>query len=608
MNFKIVLLSVFLSCFFALSATAQVKEPQKDSTAIYKEIQTYAKTSKFKKFVYKLIFRSSALETKKKAADKPEKSIITKKTNGKIVRNIIIETLDPIGYSVNDIKRVPRNRFERFGNSMHNKTKAFVIKKLLLVEENGICDSILLKESERLIRSQRFVREVSVTPIYLDSKNDSIDIKIRVLDSWSLVPDGTISNTKSKIKIIERNIFGFGHQLSGEVGNKFSPSEHDYNFKYSVPNIINTYIRFDLEYEKEFNDDSKRKVSLNRPFYSVFTKDAGGISFENTVYTEAIPILDSLVNSVTKYEIQDYWYGHAFKITNPSWRETKYINLVAAVSFNRKAYLTSPGAILDPTNFFASEKNSIGYIGLSRQKYYQDNYIFNFNITEDVPYGEKISLVFGHQQKNSGSRFYSGITLAQGKRYSFGYLSAFTEWGSFYNHGITEQTAFKVGASYFSPLRHIGTWRVRHFIKPTYIWGNNRDESFKDQLRLNDYYGIEGFDSQAYGTQKWVVSLQTQSYMPGNWNGFRFSPYINITAGSLAARNAFFDSKVYSKFTLGIQINNDYLVFSSFQISFSYYPTIPFEGDNIFKTNNFSNDDFIIEDYMLGKPQYIRYE
>jgi hypothetical protein len=127
-------------------------------------------------------------------------------------------------------------------------------------------------------------------------------------------------------------------------------------------------------------------------------------------------------------------------------------------------------------------------------------------------------------------------------------------------------------------------------------------------LQLNDYYGIEGFNSQAYGTQKWVVSLQTQSYMPGNWNGFRFSPYINITAGSLATKNAFLESKVYSKFTLGIQINNDYLVFSSFQISFSYYPTIPFEGDNIFKTNNFSNDDFTIEDYMFGKPGYIRYD
>ena len=83
MNFKIVLLSVFLSCFFALSATAQVKEPQKDSTAIYKEIQTYAKTSKFKKFVYKLIFRSSALETKKKQLINQKNRLSQKKQMGK---------------------------------------------------------------------------------------------------------------------------------------------------------------------------------------------------------------------------------------------------------------------------------------------------------------------------------------------------------------------------------------------------------------------------------------------------------------------------------------------------------------------------------------------
>jgi hypothetical protein len=96
--------------------------------------------------------------------------------------------------------------------------------------------------------------------------------------------------------------------------------------------------------------------------------------------------------------------------------------------------------------------------------------------------------------------------------------------------------------------------------------------------------------------------------MPGNWNGFRMSPYLNFAAGSLSGKNALFNSPVYSKFTVGIQINNDYLVFSSFQISFSYYPRIPFEGDNIFKTNSFSNDDFTIEDYMFGKPSFIRYE
>ena len=165
-----------------------------------------------------------------------------------------------------------------------------------------------------------------------------------------------------------------------------------------------------------------------------------------------------------------------------------------------------------------------------------------------------------------------------------------------------------MGSNYISPLLYIGKWKLRQFIKPTYIWGNNRDASFKDQLTLNNYYGIDGFNNRITGTQKWLVSLQTQTYMPGVWNGFRFSPYVNISMGSLANKNALFDNRVYSKFSIGVQINNDYLVFNSFQISLSYYPSIPFEGDNLFKTNSFENTDLTITDFQLGKPAYIRYE
>jgi methionine synthase I (cobalamin-dependent) len=78
--------------------------------------------------------------------------------------------------------------------------------------------------------------------------------------------------------------------------------------------------------------------------------------------------------------------------------------------------------------------------------------------------------------------------------------------------------------------------------------------------------------------------------------------------GSLAKEKALFASKVYSKFSVGVQINNDFLVFNSFQISFSYYPYIPFEGDDILKTNSFENTDLTLNDFQLGKPAYIRYE
>lgn len=596
--------------FFTLCGFTQVKGQERDSVKIYQDIHDLSKKSRFNKFVYKLLFRSSALSVETVVPDrtKQKKTLMVSKSNGKIIRTISIETLDPFGYSIRDESRVPRRGIDRFGNAIHVKTKVFTIRNLVLFKKNERCDSLLLKETERLIRSQRYIREVVVIPVPVATASDSVDIKIRVLDSWTLIPNGSLSGNQSSVKLTERNILGFGHQISGEIENKFTPKEQAIFAQYSVSNIKNSFVRLDLDYSNEYNNDSRRSFAINRPFYSVVAKNAGGIQFENRRITEFFPVADTLIGVPTKYEYVDYWYGHAFKINGENTFDQKTTNLILAYSYNRKAYLLDPGILFDETNFFATEKNSIGYIGISKQRFYQDKFIFNYEITEDIPYGENMALILGYQNKADRSRWYSGISISNGKKYTFGYLSTFMQWGSFYTKGVTEQTAFKVGFNYFSPLLYIGNWKLRQFIKPTYIWGNNRDSSFKDQLTLNNYYGIEGFNNRLTGTQKWLVSLQTQTYIPGSWNGFRFSPYLNVSMGSLANKNALLDSKVYSKFSIGVQINNDYLVFNSFQISLSYYPSIPFEGDNLLKTNSFENTDLTISDFQLGKPAYIRYE
>lgn len=597
-------------CFFTLCGFTQVKGQERDSVKIYQDIHDLSKKSRFNKFVYKLLFRSSALSVETVVPDrtKQKKALMVSKSNGKIIRTISIETLDPFGYSIRDESRVPRRGIDHFGNAIHVKTKVFTIRNLVLFKKNERCDSLLLKETERLIRSQRYIREVVVVPVPVATASDSVDIKIRVLDSWTLIPNGSLSGNQSSVKLTERNILGFGHQISGEIENKFTPKEQAIFAQYSVSNIKNSFVRLDLDYSNEYNNDSRRSFAINRPFYSVVAKNAGGIQFENRRITEFFPVADTLIGVPTKYEYVDYWYGHAFKINGENTFDQKTTNLILAYSYNRKAYLLDPGILFDETNFFATEKNSIGYIGISKQRFYQDKFIFNYEITEDIPYGENMALILGYQNKADRSRWYSGISISNGKKYTFGYLSTFMQWGSFYTKGVTEQTAFKVGFNYFSPLLYIGNWKLRQFIKPTYIWGNNRDSSFKDQLTLNNYYGIEGFNNRLTGTQKWLVSLQTQTYIPGSWNGFRFSPYLNVSMGSLANKNALLDSKVYSKFSIGVQINNDYLVFNSFQISLSYYPSIPFEGDNLLKTNSFENTDLTISDFQLGKPAYIRYE
>lgn len=601
---------IFSCLVISWKGNAQTIEKEGDSISIYQNINDFSKRNKFSRFVYKLLFRESALQPVSLTPFDPKKKekVITKTQEGKIIRNIIIETLDPFGYSVTNEKKVPKKKLENFGNAVHLKTKEITIRNLMLFKKNDKLDAKLLLESERLIRSQRYVREVTIVPVDIPNSKDSIDVKIRVLDSWTLIPTGSLSSSESNVKLTERNIFGFGHQISGNIKNRFDTKERAVYVQYSINNIKNTYIRLDLDYANDFNNDSKRSININRPFYSVIAKNAGGFYFENRLLTEQFPYDDNIRAEKIAYNFQEYWYGRAFKISRKSNPERHFTNLILGITYNQKDFSKTPELYLDPTFYFSNEKNWIGMIGVSRQKFYQDKFVFNYNIIEDIPYGENIALIVGHQEKNSNSRMYTGVSVSYGKKCEFGYASGFAEWGSFYDAGFTEQTTFKLGFNYFSPLMTWGKWHFRQFVKPTYVWGNNRDESFKDRLSLLESDGLPGFNNRLNGTQKWTLSFQTQSYIPGSWYGFRFSPYFNMTLGSLANEKALFSSKVYSKFSIGALINNDFLVFNSFQISFSYYPTIPFEGDGINKFNSFENTNLSLYDFQLSKPAYIRYE
>jgi len=65
-------------------------------------------------------------------------------------------------------------------------------------------DSLLIKESERLIRGQDYVKGVQTTVKLVSKANDSVDITIRVLDLWSIIPDFNTSNTTSTFRINEK--------------------------------------------------------------------------------------------------------------------------------------------------------------------------------------------------------------------------------------------------------------------------------------------------------------------------------------------------------------------------------------------------------------------
>ena len=605
-NRKIIAFVLF--CFCLQGAYAQVNDPKKeannkkDKTEVYQKIKNYSQKNKFTQTIHKLLFRGSRPQKKEIVVQND-----TTDFSGKIIRNINIITLDPFGHSVTDTLQVPRNWGERTGNRLHLKTKKIAIYNLLLFKRNTAYDTYKVQESERLIRSQRYVTAVRITNKLVGAASDSVDVTIRVLDSWSTIPRFAISSNKMSIGVKEKDFFGSGQELEYRYTNRFDDGRNGNEAKYTIPNIKNTYIGTTFYYKIDLDNNYTKSVNIERLFYSPLTKWAGGVLIGQNYRKDTLQAPDmSFAFQPFKNNSQDFWAGHANNVFED---ESGITNLVATARFLNVNYTESPSELYDPTHFYSDEKLILGGIGLNRRKFIKDNYIFRNGQTEDVPIGRIYGITLGYQYKNNQWRPYTGAQLSFGNYYRWGFLSTNLEAGTFFHDSKTYQTSFLLESNYFTKLFTIGNWKLRQFVNPKMVIGVNREKIIGDQLNINELNGLTGFNSAIYGTNKMLLSLQTQTYSPYALLGFRLNPFFNYSLAVLGSpHSAMGNNKAYQKITLGLLISNDYLVFSSFQLSLSYYPTIPFEGDNVFKTNTIETTDFGLQNFELAKPRIVEYK
>lgn len=600
-NRKIIIF--ILLCFCLQGTYAQVKTEKKDSTDIYKKIRNYSKKNKFTQNLHKLFFRTN--KPKKK-----EELLITDTTNydGKIIRKINIVTLDPFGHSITDTTQMPKNWGERTGNRLHLKTKKIAIYNLLLFKKNTPYNAYKVQESERLIRAQKYVTAVRISNKLTSVASDSVDVTIRVLDSWSTIPKFSISSNQVSVGVKEKDFFGSGQQLEYRFTNRFDDGRNANEATYTIPNIKNTYIKAILNYKIDLDNNYSKSVDIERDFYSPLTKWGGGVYVGQNFRKDSLQAPDlTYAFQPFKYNFQDLWAGKASKVFEDD--SNGITNLIVSGRFLNVDYTENPSEIYDPTHFYSDEKLILSGIGINTRKFIKDSYIFRNGQTEDVPVGRIYGITLGYQYKNMMWRPYFGAQFSFGNYYKWGFLSTNFEAGTFLHDSKTYQTAFLFESNYFTKLFTIGRWKLRQFVNPEIVIGVNRENIIGDQLNINEQNGLAGFNSAIYGTNKMVLSLQTQTYSPYSVLGFRMNPFFNYSIAVLGSPNdAMGRNKGYSKLTIGLLISNDYLVFSSFQLSLSYYPTIPFQGDNVFKTNTFETTDFGLQSFELAKPRIVEYK
>lgn len=601
---------------------AQKKNKKKNRTSLFNDsLQTFRKLQKRSKKheitdeIFRNIFTLPSPSRSYVGSVKKQNKDVYQKADRRIIRQINIVTLDPFGTDIADTSRRETNIFENSGNIIHVKSKKFNIRNRLLFHENEKLDKLKLQESERIVRSNSFISDVTIRIDTNYKSKDSVDIIIRAQDRWSINNDGNFAPGNYKIAATENNFFGTGHQFGTAFSkpNLFDTTIITYRFSYFAPYIKQTFVTVGAQYVHEVGNEYSG-VTISRSFFSPLTKWAGGIEVFKYSILSTLSSADTTIDTTKiksfglEFWTKDVWFGWAFNLSDTSYKN-RTTKLVIATRIYDRNYQDGPPDRFDPLYNNQNQTNYLLTIGITQRGYYKDKFIYKYGVTEDVPTGATFSATVGYQTRSVYNRYYMGFRSSYGTRLKGGNASIYLELGSYLTtKGIYEQGVLKNGIQGFSNIVKL-PYRMlfRQFMSLDLTIGYNR--TVFDRISINEVKGLKGFNPVGLsGSNKLVLSSVTILYLPWQMLGFRMAPIFYCGLGMIGDENiSLIRDNIYPVFGFGLQIRNEYLMFNSFLITVGFYPYVPNVGSNLIKMNPFGRNDYQFQNFEIGKPGEVGY-
>jgi len=191
----------------------------------------------------------------------------------------VIGVVTIVNGSIFDITDPEENKpLYRFANNAHVTTRPSVIRQQLLFDSGDPFSMRELQESERILRSNRFIQDANIEPVL--GQDGVVDINVRTSDVWTLVPKISLSRsggeTNSGIGVKEMNLLGTGVDV--EALYKSNVDRDSTIFKFSDRNLGSSWYRLDAIYANN-SDGYNYQVDFGKPFYALDTTSAFGVSF-----------------------------------------------------------------------------------------------------------------------------------------------------------------------------------------------------------------------------------------------------------------------------------------------------------------------------------------
>ena len=539
---------------------------------------------------------------------------ITYKYQGKIIRKIVIKSLAPFGTDVEDTLIKRSGELADIGNAISFSTRNGVIKNLLLFKKGQRLDALSLRESERLLRTQDYIRDARIfIPSQSKLTNDSVDIIVVVQERFALNASFRSSTNKGEIQLYQNNFFGTGNKI--RQGGKLDYNNinlSSYNGEFKNVNLFKTYIDASLFYDV----NPLRKTQgflINRTFFSPLTKWAGSLS---RVMTQEKFYYDQLSNKQIpvniRYNTTDIWLGRSIPLTRGNDEAFRSSSLVIAGRFSNTRFIQRDTTNLAPIINLNNKIFYLGSIGFSSRRYYKDRKLFRFGNTEDIPEGRSFSFVGGFLDEGNVPFYYTGIKFSSGQHIeNFGYLAGSIEYGTFYSKYIAQRGVLTIDGSYFSDLWKLQTkWSMRQFIYVKMTNGLNREANELVNLNGSSNDGLYGFQSNLVGGRnKFILKFESIIYTPYNYAGTNIAAVVFAGFGMVSNPIASYVSErtIYQAYGLGFLIRKENLVVNTIRLSIGFYPNIPFNSGNDYRFNPYSISQFNLRDFDVSKPQLATY-
>ncbi len=288
----------------------------------------------------------------------------------------------------------------RMANTLHIKTRPQVIESQLLFAEGDEYSKQLAEETERILRTNHYIGDVSIEPVRYE--NGIVDLAVKTTDVWTLSTSLSFGRSggvnSGGFGLREYNLFGTGTYVAAKY--KSDVDRSNTIFEVAKRQLLGSH--YDAAASFSSNSDGfERQLQVGKPFFSLDSRNAHGASFLTTQRTDTLYDLGEKVgqyeHDLAYHELSGGWS----KGLSQGWTR----RLLSGLVYDNHEFSAIPDDDLPQSIVPENRRYIFPYLGFELMEDHFET-VRNFDQiqrTEDLYYGTRFTAKVGYSSESAGS-------------------------------------------------------------------------------------------------------------------------------------------------------------------------------------------------------------